>query len=160
VTEGSLQFRYGGNPSRPISEYSAVVNRRFAAGLTVQQKCTDKLYYEPGTYYVEINTTPVSKFSVDLTFGAVYELQIQESGFLQIKNTTKVGKAVLGQVMNDAFLPFYDMNINGDVSKQKLTIQPGIYEVTFLIDPKMPLAGTKKIKFRIESNKTTDLLLE
>ncbi len=158
VTEGSLQFRYIGNRTRPI-EFNAVVNRRFAAGATILQKCTDKLYYEPGTYYVEINTLPATKFSVDLTFGAIYELQIAEPGQVQITNYNALGKIQLMCELGDQFVVFHLVNVTGHLNQQLLTLQPGRYKAIIPIDPKMPQAGSKTVDFRVNSNKTLELEL-
>lgn len=159
VTEGSLQFRYIGNRNRPI-EFNAIVNRRFASGATIMQKCSEKLYYEPGTYYVEIPTMPVTKFSVDLTFGAIYELQIAEPGQLQITNTNNLGKVQLMCELGDDFVVFNNISVNGELNKQFFVIQPGRYKAIIPVNPKMPQMGTKTIEFRITSNKLLDLLLE
>ncbi len=155
VTDGTLIFSYVGNRERPVSEYNAIVNRRFAEGATVLQKCTDKLYYDPGTYYVEVNTLPASKFSIDMSFGFMYELQIQEAGTMQITNTEAVGNVQLQYEHGDKFEVFYNMNLNGNPEAQKLQLQPGRYKVIFPIDPKMPQMGTKILDFRIKSNQTT-----
>ncbi|HPI54292.1 MAG TPA: hypothetical protein PLU10_06330, partial [Chitinophagaceae bacterium] len=159
VTEGSLQFRYIGNRNRPI-EFNAVVNRRFAAGATILQKCSEKLYYEPGTYYVEINTIPPTKFSVDLTFGAIYELQIAEPGQLQITNSNNLGKVQLMCELGDQFVVFNNISVNGELNKQYFVMQPGRYKAIIPVNPKMPQMGTKTIDFRITSNKLLDLQLE
>jgi hypothetical protein len=136
------------------------VNRRFASGATIMQKCSEKLYYEPGTYYVEIPTMPVTKFSVDLTFGAIYELQIAEPGQLQITNTNNLGKVQLMCELGDDFVVFNNISVNGELNKQFFVIQPGRYKAIIPVNPKMPQMGTKTIEFRITSNKLLDLLLE
>jgi hypothetical protein len=154
VSDGTLAFAYVGNRTRPV-EYNAIVNRRFAAGATVLQKCVDKFPYEPGTYYVEINTLPASKFSIDMSFGALYELQIPEPGTLQISNTEPMGKVQLQYEHGELFEVFYNMNLNGNVNTQTLTLQPGRYRIIFPIDPKMPQMGTKTQGFVIRSNQNS-----
>ncbi len=158
VSDGTLSFAYVGNNKRPV-EYNAIVNRRFAAGATVLQKCVDKLPYDPGTYYVEINTLPASKFSIDMSFGALYELQIPEPGTLQITNSSPIGMVKLQYEHGDMYEVFYNMNLTGNVSAQILTLQPGPYKVIYPVDPKMPQMGTKVADFKIQSNKTTLLEL-
>lgn len=158
VTKGTLSFAYVGNRTRPV-EYNAIVNRRFEQGATVIQKCVDVLEYEPGTYYVEIKTMPATKFSIDMSFGAYYELQIHEPGFLQITNTEMVGKINLQQVDGDMFMTFHQMNITGNLESQKLDLQPGLYKIIYPADPRFPQAGTKEVKFNINSNKATLLKL-
>jgi len=143
-----------GNRNRPV-EYNAIVNRRFAAGATVLQKCVDKLTYEPGTYYVEISTLPASKFSIDMSFGALYELQIPEPGTLQISNTEPIGKVQLQYEHGEMFEVFYTMNLNGNIAAQTLMLQPGRYKIIFPVDPKMPQMGTKTQDFIIRSNRNS-----
>lgn len=154
VTKGTLSFAYVGNRTRPV-EFNAIVNRRFEQGATVIQKCVDVLEYEPGTYYVEIKTMPATKFSIDMSFGAYYELQIHEPGFLQITNTEMVGKINLQQVDGDMFMNFHQMNITGNLESQKLELQPGLYKIIYPADPRFPQAGTREVKFNILSNKAT-----
>ncbi|MCC7029310.1 MAG: VWA domain-containing protein [Chitinophagaceae bacterium] len=154
VSDGTLAFAYVGNRNRPV-EYNAIVNRRFAAGATVLQKCVDKLTYEPGTYYVEISTLPASKFSIDMSFGALYELQIPEPGTLQISNTEPIGKVQLQYEHGEMFEVFYTMNLNGNIAAQTLMLQPGRYKIIFPVDPKMPQMGTKTQDFIIRSNRNS-----
>lgn len=159
VTDGTLTFAYIGNRNRPM-EFNAVVNRRFASDPTIIQKCTDRRNYDPGTYYVEITTLPVSKFSIELTFGAVYEIQIPEPGNLQITNTKPVGLIQLQSVLGDGYATFKTMTINGNTSNQQLTLQPGPYKAIVPVNPAVPQLGTKEIHFRVQSNKTTQLEIQ
>lgn len=159
VTDGTLAFAYMGNLKRPV-EFNAIVNRRFASGATILQKCSDRLNYEPGTYYVEINTMPASKFSIDLTFGAVYEIQIPEPGTLQITNQNSYGKIQLQSVLGDQYLTFKSLDISGQLDEQRLILQPGPYKAIVPVNPKIPQAGTKVIDFRVKSNQVTELIIE
>jgi len=159
VTDGTLSFAYMGNRNRPV-EYNAIVNRRFAAGATILQKCADRLNYEPGTYYVEINTLPALKYSIDLTFGAVYEIQLAEPGTLQITNTSPYGKIQLQSVLGDEYLTFLNLNITGNAAEQRLMLQPGPYKAIVPVNPAIPQAGTKIIDFRVYSNKETLLQIQ
>jgi hypothetical protein len=159
VSDGTLSFAYVGNRTRTV-EYKAIVNRRFAAGATVLQKCADKLPYDPGTYYVEINTLPASKFSIDMSFGALYELQIPEPGTLQIVNSDPIGNVQLQYEHGDKFEVFYTMKLTGAANEQTIDLQPGRYKIIFPADPKLPQMGTKILEFRIKSNETTSLQLQ
>lgn len=159
VTDGTLTFAYIGNRNRGM-EFNAVVNRRFANDPTIIQKCTDRRNYDPGTYYVEITTLPVSKFSIELTFGAVYEIQIPEPGNLQITNTKPVGLIQLQSVLGDGYATFKTLTINGNLDNQQLTLQPGPYKAIVPINPSVPQLGTKEIHFRVQSNKTTQLEIQ
>ncbi len=159
VADATLHFYYMGNRNRPV-EYNAVVNRRFAVGETVLQRCADKRQYEPGTYYVEITTLPTSKYSIDLSFGLVYEIQLQEPGYLQFTNTSPYGSIDLQCPLGDDFATFKTVAITGNSAAQRFNIQPGIYKAIIPVDPKMPQAGKKTIEFRIQSNKETAIELK
>lgn len=159
VTDGTLSFAYVGNRSRPV-EYTAIVNRRFAAGATVMQKCTDKLPFEPGTYYVEIATLPASKFSIDMSFGALYELQIPEPGTLQITNSKPMGTIQLQYEHGEKFEVFYSKVLTGSLAAQTIELQPGKYKIIYPKNPNLPQMGSNILDFRIKSNQNTMLELE
>lgn len=159
VSDGTLSFAYMGNRARPV-EYNAIVNRRFAAGATVLQKCVDKLPYEPGTYYVEIGTMPASKFSIDMSFGALYELQIPEPGSLQITNSNPIGNIQLQYEHGDKFEVFYTKILTGNLSTQTIELQPGKYKIIYPKNPNLPQMGSNIRDFIIKSNQNTMLELQ
>jgi len=157
VGKASIIFSYEGNPDRPVSEYSAIVNRRFAPGPTIKQGCTQEFEYDPGTYYIEVNTLPPHKRNFDLEFGSQYDIRIPEDGFLNVTNTNNVGKVDLYYMLGDTYVKFHQIEVKGSAGGQKLTLQPNTYEAHFT---KFNGAPETKVKFRILSNKTTDVLLE
>jgi hypothetical protein len=159
VSEGKLQFSYMGNRERPVL-YNAIVNRRFAKGATILQKCEDKLYYEPGNYYIEINTLPPIKYNTDIYFDAVTEYQLFEPGKAQIMNENNLGKVQLQVMLGDEFLTFFEIDIKGDLQLQQLELQPNTYQAVFYKNPAVPALGKKMIRFNIKSNQLTSVLFE
>ena len=159
LEEGTLHFVYGTNLKKPV-EYVANVKRRFPAGAMIQQNCDEILKYDPGTYYVEINTLPTFKRSFEIEFFKEYLLYIDEPGTIQIDNTNRVGKIELQCVLGDQFATFLVLDIKGDLAAQKFAMQPGVYKAIFPIDPAMPSMGKKIIDFKIKSNQTTILDLK
>ena len=159
LEEGTLHFVYGTNLKRPV-EYVANVKRRFPAGAMIQQNCDEILKYDPGTYYVEINTLPTFKRSFEIEFFKEYLLYIDEPGTIQIDNTNRVGKIELQCVLGDQFATFLVLDIKGDLAAQKFAMQPGVYKAIFPIDPVMPSMGKKIMDFKIKSNQTTILDLK
>jgi hypothetical protein len=159
LEEGTLHFVYGTNLKRPV-EYVANVKRRFPAGAMIQQNCDEILKYDPGTYYVEINTLPTFKRSFEIEFFKEYLLYIDEPGTIQIDNTNRVGKIELQCVLGDQFVTFLVLDIKGDLAAQKFAMQPGVYKAIFPIEPAMPSMGKKIIDFKIKSNQTTILDLK
>ena len=161
VSDGTLQFRYQGNIKRPMTEYTAVVNRRFASGATIKQKCSESLMYEPGTYYVEINSLPTYKASIDISFDASFEIQLPEPGTLAIMNSNALGKIQLQTTLGDQFVTFYTMNITGNINEQRLQLLSNYpLRIVYPVDPKNPALGTKQIPFRINPNNTLELELK
>lgn len=158
VSSGSLQFAYQSSSSRKnLDKYYAIVKRNFEPLPVVKQRCDTILPYPPGNYHIEINTLPPSARSVDLSFGTLVVIGIDEPGILQFKNTTRLGKVVLFYQLGDKFLPFYTIDINGDVSQQGVELKPGIYEVHYF----MGLGEPEKILvFHVYSNKLTAIELE
>jgi hypothetical protein len=159
VNDGTLKFTYQGNIKRPMVEYTAIVNRRFAAGANVIQKCSESRMYEPGTYYVEVNTLPAYKASIDLNFDAIYEIQIPESGTLVIMNDKPLGKIQIQSMLGDQYVTFHTMNITGNMSEQRVNLRPLQYKILYPADPNMPQAGLKEVPVRIRSNNQTELEL-
>ena len=161
VSDGTLQFRYQGNIKRPMTEYTAVVNRRFASGATIKQKCSESLMYEPGTYYVEINSLPTYKASIDISFDASFEIQLPEPGTLAIMNSNALGKIQLQTTLGDQFVTFYTMNITGNLNEQRLQLLSNYpLRIVYPVDPKNPALGTKQLPFRINPNNTLELELK
>jgi hypothetical protein len=161
VSDGTLQFRYQGNIKRPMTEYTAVVNRRFASGATIKQKCSESLMYEPGTYYVEINSLPTYKASIDISFDASFEIQLPEPGTLAIMNSNALGKIQLQTTLGDQFVTFYTMNITGNLNEQRVQLLSNYpLRIVYPVDPKNPALGTKQIPFRINPNNTLELELK
>ena len=157
VSDGTLKFTYQGNIKRPVSEFKAIVNRRFASGATVNQKCDEAKMYEPGTYYVEINTLPVTKASIDLTFDVSYEIQIREPGMLAIMNANPVGKVQIQYMLGDQYVTFYTMNVTGDLKQQRVQLLPNTYKLIYPANPSMPQLGNKELVFKINSNQQQEL---
>jgi hypothetical protein len=154
-----LQFTYIDKREVPANNM-AIVNKPLPKNKTVLQRCSEKKQYPPGHYFIEINTLPASKFSIDLTIGAVYEIQIPEPGTLQITNTSPFGKIQLQSVLGDEYLTFKTMEITGNLEDQQLIVQPGPYKAIVPVNPAIPQAGTKVIEFRVTSNKLTELKIE
>jgi hypothetical protein len=159
VNSGSLRFRYEDAPGRPMTEFEAIVNIRFEPGPTIKQRCTAELEYQPGNYYIEINTTPISRFNVDIDFGAVTEIQIPQPGFVQFTNTSPKGRISLFHPLGNQFVRFVDMNITGSPAAQKIRLKPGAYEVHWVKTPNMPFATETVEKFVVQSNSVTEVEL-
>ena len=152
LSNGSLSFSYATAPDRPIKEFEANVVRRFAGDNTiVKQPASEERYYEPGTYYVELNTLPVTRRSLEIDLGGTTEVLIPEPGWVQFTNTEPIeGPVTLYAPLGDGFASFLKTDITGNLSEQKIRLQPGTYEGRWL------RAGTPVIvRFLVKSNETT-----
>lgn len=158
LRKGTLNFAYSNELYKPV-KYNAVVIKRFADKRNVLQKCTDVLKYDPGQYYIEINTLPAYKTVIFIDFFAENYVFLKEPGTVQFTNSSPLGKVALQCVLGDAFATFHEINITGRISDQTLELLPGIYKAVIPIDPKMPLAGTKLVDFKVESGKNTQIEL-
>jgi len=155
VSNGSLIFRYEGDPKRPINEFNAVVNILFEPGPTVKQACTAELEYIPGNYHIEINTLPVTKANVDIDFGNTSVINIKQPGFVQFLNRNQLGRVTLFYQLGDQFNRFYSFDITGNPDGQKVRLQPGPYEVHWI---KEGTGGTELVqRFQVRANAVTEI---
>ncbi len=112
---GELQFRYSKARNTPVN-YEAKVYKRKSEKPPTIQKCTDKIAYQPGEYYVEINTIPIYKSAISLAYENLYEIQIQKPGTLLVNSSNETSDIrIYYYVMNDCFeitnVDFNDSNI-------------------------------------------------
>jgi hypothetical protein len=159
VSNGSLKFGYANDRKRPMVEFEALVNRRFAPGPVIRQRCTAELEYEPGNYYIEVNTTPISRHNIDLEFGVQMEILIPEPGFVQFTNTSPVGSVALYHQLGDRYVRFAGMTLDGRLEMQKMRLQPGAYEAHWFENPNVPYAKETVQSFFIKADKTTEVEL-
>jgi hypothetical protein len=160
VSNGSLAFFYPSAPDRPVTEYRALVSKRFEQGPVVKHPCDEELPYDPANYHIEINTLPPMMLNIDLDFNNVKLISIKEAGTVQISNKNNMGKVQFWYEHGDTFVPFYELNVNGNPAVQKLDFLPGTYQVRYFKGPAGPLAKAEVVFFRIKSNMTTTIELE
>lgn len=160
VSTGSLAFYYPTAPDRPVSEYRALVSKRFEHGPVVKQVCDEELPYDPANYHIEINTLPPMILNIDLDFNNVKLISIKEPGTIQISNKNNIGKVQFWYELGDTYVPFHEMNVTGNTAAQKLDFLPGTYQLRYYKGPANPLAKAEVIVFRIKSNMTTTIELE
>lgn len=159
VTNGSLRFEYFNAPGRSVSEFEALVNIRFEPGPTIRQRCSVELEYPPGNYYIEVNTMPITRFNVDIDFGATSVVYLPEPGFVQFTNTAPKGKVMLFAPLGNQFVHFTTVNITGNPESQKLRLKPGAYEAHWVKNPELPFAKETVEHFNVASNALTEIEL-
>ncbi len=164
VNNGSLRFRYLGDNDLPtndraVTEFEAIVNIRFEPGPTIRQRCTSELEYVPGNYYIEVNTMPITRYNVDIDFGAITEIDLPQPGYVQFTNTSPKGQVALFAPLGNKFVRFVNLNVTGNPGSQKLQLKPGAYEAHWVKTPNMPYASETIEKFNVQSNAVTEVEL-
>jgi hypothetical protein len=160
VTKGSIDFAYLGNGKRPMTDYKASVVKRFDSAPVVYQKTTERIEYEPGTYFVEVNTLPPWRKSFDLDFGTIHGIEIPEEGDLIIDNSKQLGKVSLYYPYGDKFRIFYSLNVDGSGKELKLKVLPGTYRAGYKKNPNLPYAEETMVDFSVTSNNVTNLVIQ
>lgn len=159
VHKASLSFEYGGNLKRPVSEFAAMVIERnkVEGGTIVNQKCTDKLEYEPGNYHVVINTFPQDVRNIDLDFNEKV-ITLLQPGFVKFSAADGIPAVKLYQQLGDKYRQFHILPLS-DPSAKHLQIQPGKYQAHYNKGPGGTYASEKVVEFVVKSNEETEVLL-
>jgi hypothetical protein len=158
VKKASLSFEYKGNPSRPVTEFNAIVEQRNRAnGKVVRQKCTEKLEYEPENYHVVIETFPRDIRNLDLDFDERV-LQIPQPGFAKFVAEPGMVSVTLYEQLGDKYRSFSTIRLS-DPAAQHLQIQPGKYEAHYHKGPGGSAASEKVITFLIKATEETEIIL-
>lgn len=160
VNRASLRFEYEDYPNEPVAEFMAKVKKNFEIGPEHRQACTEEVQYEPGNYHIQINTLPIEHKSVDLDFDTETIIRIRKPGFVQFTNTNDLGKTVLYYQLGDKFVPFYELQINGDLERQMVRLQHGVYRIGYKPFANAPSSSMKHMEFFIRSTETTNVLLD
>ena len=150
VHPASLSFEYEKAPNRPIVEFVArVIERNKAQGRVQDQKCNERLEYDPGNYHIMINTFPPIDRNVDMDFSESVIL-IPQPGFGKFIADDNIKTTDLYKQEGDKFLYFYTLNLSDPASKH-LRIQPGMYQAHFRKGPAGPLSKDQVITFLIKA---------
>lgn|GEM_PF-295208 len=161
VKDYSLFFTYAGAPDRPVKEFSAIViQRNTTNGKVINQKCTEKLIYEPGNYHIIINTLPEDVRNVDLDEIGPGGIEIPQPGFAVFNVKSQATTVALYKELGDKFVSFYTLDLNDPKSKH-LQIQPGKYQAHYQPMANVKFSTTEKVvPFSITSNKDTEVILK
>lgn len=160
VSDGSLAFMYAGNSVRPVKEFVAKVNPLFKRNAVTMQPCKDIVEYSPENYHVEVNTNPRSKFNVDLDFGLVVYLTLEEPGQVKVFNTRGFAQVEFYYQHGDQYELFRPTDVKGNAKEQEFLIQPGRYKVAYIKDALVPNPKPFTKDFVIKSNTITELTLD
>jgi hypothetical protein len=130
VNKASLSFEYAGAENRPVKEFIATVTQRNRANGTItNQRCDEKLTYEPENYHVEINTFPRDIRNLDLDFDEKV-IRIPQPGFAKFVSPEGAKSVTLYEQFGDKYRAFHTFPVSDPVLNH-LQIQPGKYEAHF-----------------------------
>ena len=153
---GTLHFRYTDVPNRPVKEFDALVSIQDSSAMSsAKQNCTEEREYRPGNYYVEVNTIPVSRFNVDIDWGSITEIQINEPGFLSLHCNMVSGPIPLYYQLGNKFVAFRNIQPTTSDKQDKTPLRPGVYEAHW----KDKRGNRKVTRFEIKSNSVTEIEL-
>lgn len=154
----SLFFYYEDALERPVAEFSAVViQRNVPNGKVVQQRCIERLEYEPGNYHISINTLPEEVRNIDLDISYAGGVGILQPGFAKFVANSPIDEITLWVRRGDHFLSFYRLNMK-DPKAGHLQLQPGQYQAHFNTASKFS-SSEKVIDFSIKSTQETVVTL-
>lgn len=160
VSKGSLAFTYATNPSRPVKEFSARVSVALKRNVVNKQECTEVIPYEPENYHVEINTNPISHRNVDLDFGVLVNLMLDEPGQIKVINNGGYRNIQFLYQHGDQYETFNPLNVKGDINQQEFLIQPGRYKIAYIKNAQVANPKPEIKDFIIKSNTVTELILD
>lgn len=133
VNKASLSFEYAGAENRPVKEFVATVTQRNRPNGTItNQRCDEKLTYEPENYHVEINTFPRDIRNLDLDFDEKV-IRIPQPGFAKFVPAAGAKSVTLYEQFGDKYRAFHTFPLS-DPALNHLQIQPGKYEAHFHMD--------------------------
>jgi hypothetical protein len=119
VSKPTLQFSYADHPNITMLE-TATVTPKFSKDLIDTQLCSEKKIYETGEYYLSVNTIPLSKFSLELTYGGVYEIQVPLPGKLTLIKSKDINQVSMYYLRGDEYYEIEEIDLN---SNEKITLQ-------------------------------------
>src|SRR5690606_13335486 len=109
--------------------------------------------------HIELNTNPRSHFNVDLDFGLVVSIGVDEPGKIKVFNP-KGFKSDFHYQHGERYETFQPLNVTGNAREFEFLIQPGRYKIFYIADPLVPNPKPKVKEFIIKSNTITELTLD
>jgi hypothetical protein len=137
VRRSTLRFQYedstGKTIKRPVSKYSAMVNLRHDKTPPYYRyliNCSEEVDYPAGNYYIEVNTTPISRYNIDMTWNSLTSIQLREEGYLDI--TTR-GPGILSfyqpnSAKDKTLVKILEMKLDSG-KLDRVELMPGTFEI-------------------------------
>lgn len=160
IVQGSLAFYHPEDPKIAISQYDALVSKRFDRNSpVVRQRCDDILSYDPANYHIEINTLPPLVYNLDIDFTSIKMVAIPQPGYIEITNKNRVGLVEFWYQRGNRFVPFHQMMVTGNVEEQIREFLPGRYQVRYHTGPQHAGSEPNVVHFSITGKETTTIHL-
>jgi hypothetical protein len=148
LTRGSIEFSYSISDTTPVDFEAKIMFQKYDPQHAIIQDCKKIGYYKLGTYYVEVNTFPISKKHVNVELGKRYTLIIEKPGNLIIDKPSTISALKMYENKFRAWRENKEINLN-EKANYTLKIQPGEYKFTWLEDNQL-----KEAIIIVQSDKT------
>lgn len=160
IVQGSLAFYHPEDPKIAISQYTALVSKRFERhSPVVNHPCDEVLPYDPANYHIEINTLPPLVYNLDLDFTSIKLVAIPQPGYIEITNVNRVGLVEFWYRLGGRFVPFHQMMVTGNIEEQIREFLPGRYQVRYHTGPQHAGSEPNVVHFSITGKETTTIHL-
>lgn len=136
LTRGSIDFLYSISDTTPVDFEAKIMFQKYDPQHAIIQDCKNLGYYKVGTYYIEVNTFPVSKKHVNVELGKRNTLIIEKPGKLIIDKPSTISALKMYENKFRAWRENKEINLN-EKANYTLKIQPGEYKFTWLEDNKL-----------------------
>lgn len=159
VIQGSLAFYHPEAPDIAISQYTALVSKRFVRNSpVVSHPCDTILSYDPSNYHIEINTLPPLMYNLDIDFTSTKMVAIPQPGYMQVTNTNRAGLVELWYNRGGQFVKFHEMIVTGYLEDQLRELLPGSYQLRYTpVGVKYAGASIQAIPFIVKGKETTNI---
>ena len=136
LTRGSIDFLYSISDTTPVDFEAKIIFQKYDPKHAIIQDCKNLGYYKVGTYYIEVNTFPISKKHVNVELGKRNTLIIEKPGKLIIDKPSTISALKMYENKFRAWRENKEINLN-EKANYTLKIQPGEYKFTWLEDNKL-----------------------
>jgi hypothetical protein len=151
LSRGSIEFSYSISDTTPVDFEAKIMFQKYDPQHAIIQDCKKIGHYKLGTYYVEVNTFPISKKHVNVELCKRYTLIIEKPGNLLIDKPSTISALKMYENKFRAWRENKEINLN-EKENYTLKIQPGEYKFTWTVNNK-----DKEKVIKIESDKTESI---
>ncbi len=104
IPQATLAFKYVDDKNSVVINQAQLTKHFCEENCLSLQNCSEIKMYPPGKYVVEINTTPVSTFSIIMDYSIKYELQIPKPSKFIVNDLYGISSTVLYSIRGDRWV--------------------------------------------------------